>query len=91
MPDGVDSPPSPWGNKKGTFFCVSPELHYLCIMKVKIDWKKAVVFLIVAGGLYFIFESFAMALGIILILFVIDYFIADKMDDRRRRKEREEE
>ena len=60
-------------------------------MKVKIDWKKAVIFLIVAGGLYFIFESLARALGIILILCVIDYFIADKMDDRRRRKEREEE
>ena len=60
-------------------------------MKVKIDWKKAVIFLIVAGGLYFIFESCAMALGIILILFVIDYFIADKMDDCRRRKKREEE
>ena len=53
-----------------------------------IDWKKAVVFLIVIGGLIYITKaelgmtttnSFLTTLGILLLLFIGD-------DDRKRRK-----
>lgn len=62
-----------------------------------IDWKKALVFLIVIGGLIFITKvelgmsttnSFLTTLGILLILFVGDNF-AQKLDNERKRKKLE--
>ena len=63
-------------------------------MNTNIDWKKALVFLIVIGGLVYITKgllgmtttnSFLTTLGILLILFVGDNF-AQKIDDERKRK-----
>lgn len=48
-----------------------------------------VVMLVVAGGLYAITESFFMALGILILLIVIDFFILAKYETYRRRKDRE--
>ncbi len=65
----------------------------------QIDWKKALVFLIVIGGLIYITKgllgmtttnSFLATLGILLILFVGDNF-AQKIDDNRRRRKLEED
>lgn len=62
--------------------------------QLNIDWKKALVFLIVIGGLMYITRvalhmtltnSFLTTLGILLILFVGDYF-AQQIDDKRKRK-----
>ena len=75
---------------------------YLCnfvAMKTNIDWKKAIVFLIVIGGLIYItkvelgmtsLNSFLTTLGILLILFVGDHF-AQEIDDRIKRKQREKD
>ena len=60
-----------------------------------IDWKKALVFLIVIGGLIYITKaelgmtntnSFLTTLGVLLILFVGDNFAQKIDDDRKRRK-----
>lgn len=48
-----------------------------------------VVMLVVAGGLYAITESFFMALGILILLIVVDFFILAKYETYRRRKDRE--
>lgn len=62
--------------------------------QLNIDWKKALVFLIVIGGLMYITRmalhmtltnSFLTTLGILLVLFVGDYF-AQQIDDKRKRK-----
>lgn len=59
-------------------------------MKTNIDWKKALVFLIVIGGLIFITKvelgftttnSFLTTLGVLLILFVGDHF-AQQIDKK---------
>ena len=64
-----------------------------------IDWKKAIVFLIVIGGLIFItkvelemtaLNSFLTTLGILLILFVGDN-VAQKIDDARKRHKLEDD
>lgn len=47
------------------------------IMRLRIDWKKVVIFAIVSGGLLYITESSLMTLGIILLLFVADYFVGE--------------
>lgn len=60
-----------------------------------IDWKKALVFLIVVGGLIYITKaelgmtntnSFLTTLGVLLILFICDNFAQKIDDDRKRRK-----
>ena len=60
-----------------------------------IDWKKALVFLIVVGGLIYITtaelgmtntNSFLTTLGVLLILFIGDNFAQKIDDDRKRRK-----
>ena len=60
-----------------------------------IDWKKALVFLVVIGGLIYITKaelgmtttnSFLTTLGILLLLFIGDNFAQKIDDDRKRRK-----
>ena len=60
-----------------------------------IDWIKALVFLIVVGGLIYITKaelgmtntnSFLTTLGVLLILFIGDNFAQKIDDDRKRRK-----
>ena len=58
-------------------------------MKVKINWKHFLLFFVVIGGIYLLTRSFWMTLGIVLILFVIDHFL--KEYDERRRKNKENE
>ena len=55
--------------------------------KFRIDWKKALVFLIVSAVLSVITGSFTMSLGILLLLFVADYLLADWADTRKRKRE----
>ena len=74
-------------------FCIVFDLHYLCSMKTNIDWKKALVFFIVVGGLIFITKvelgftttnSFLTTLGVLLILFVGDHF-AQQIDEKMKK------
>lgn len=66
--------------------------------KLHLDWKKALLFLVVSAGLIYITKSILMSIGIVLLLFVIDSLLAD-WEYRRRvkktfselRKAREEE
>lgn len=62
-------------------------MRYLCIMKPKLrlDWKKALIFLFVSAGLLYITKSLLMSIGIILLLFVADSLLAD-WDYRRKTK-----
>ncbi len=52
-------------------------------MKQKIVWKKALLFLVIMGGLYYITSSFLISLGIILILFVIDALLWEWEENRK--------
>jgi hypothetical protein len=53
--------------------------------KLNIDWKKALIFLLVSAGLIYITKSILMSIGIILLLFVADSLLAD-WDYRRKTK-----
>ena len=73
--------------------CIFAEQIVFSIMH-NIDWKKALVFLIVIGGLIYITKaelgmtttnSFLTTLGILLLLFIGDNF-AQKIDDNRKRR-----
>lgn len=48
-------------------------------MKVKlhINWKKIIVFLLISAGLIYLTRSLLMSIGIVLILFVIDALLAN--------------
>lgn len=53
-------------------------------MKMKFNWKKFLLFFFVIGAILYITKSFWMTLGIILLLFVIDYLLKE-YDERRSR------
>ncbi len=63
-------------------------------MKIKIDWKKALVFLLVIGGLVLITRllgvkalgSLLMTLGVLLLLFVGDHYAQEIDDSLKKRK-----
>lgn len=55
--------------------------------KFHIDWKKGLVFLLVSAGLYYLTRSFTMTLGILLLLIVADFLLADWDDTRKRKRE----
>jgi ABC-type transport system involved in cytochrome bd biosynthesis fused ATPase/permease subunit len=59
-------------------------------MKQKINLQQVLIFIIVGGGLIDITESFLMSLGILLLLFVIDYAIADYFDTKKRKREQQQ-
>ncbi len=70
---------------------------YLCSMNI-IDKKKALVFLIVTGGLIYItkaglgmsaMNSFLATLGVLLLLLLGDHFAQEIDSKRRRNKENE--
>lgn len=74
-------------------------LCYLCSMKMNFDRKKALVFLIVIGGLIYItkvglgmtaLNSFLATLGVLLILFVGDNF-AQQIDNWLKRRKMNQE
>jgi TM2 domain-containing membrane protein YozV len=71
-------------------------------MKVKLhlNWKKIVLFLLVSAGLIYLTRSLLMSIGIVMILFVIDALIVNYeyrqqtkriFDDLRREHESKEE
>ncbi len=53
--------------------------------KIKLDWKRTLFFFLLMGGIYFLTESFTMSLGIMLLLFVVDYFL-QILDERLRQR-----
>ena len=48
-------------------------------MKVKlhVNWKKVIVFLLISAGLIFLTHSLLMSIGIVLLLFVVDALLAN--------------
>ena len=69
----------------------TPQLFVTFVfMKIRINWKRILVFLFVSIGLIYITRSFLMSAGIFLLLFVADSVLARYDEDRRRRKQREE-
>lgn len=59
-------------------------------LNIHIDWKKALVFLIVCGGLVFITHSVWLAAGILLILFVIDGLLANYEQEQKLKREEQQ-
>ncbi|WP_018966381.1 hypothetical protein [Hoylesella loescheii] len=59
-------------------------------MKIRINWKRILVLLLVSAGLVYITKSFLMSLGIFFLLFAADSMLARYDEDRRRRRQREE-
>lgn len=53
-------------------------------MNTKIDWKKVVIFIVICGGLIYITESYLMAFGILLLLFVVYDFVSKKAEQEER-------
>lgn len=45
--------------------------------KLRIDWRKVVLFLVISAGLLYLTRSVLMAAGVIMLLFVIDSLISD--------------
>jgi hypothetical protein len=45
--------------------------------KLKIDWRKVVLFLVISAGLLYLTRSVLMAAGVIMLLFVLDSLISD--------------
>lgn len=45
--------------------------------KLKIDWRKVVLFLVISAGLLYLTRSVLMATGVIMLLFVVDSLISD--------------
>lgn len=58
-------------------------------MKVKLhlDWKKAVVFLIVSAGLIYLTCSVWLSIAILLVLFIIDGLLSDWDSSRKLKKQ----
>ena len=59
-------------------------------MKIRINWKRILVLLLVSAGLVYINKSFLMSAGIFLLLFAADSLLAGYDENRRRRKQSEE-
>lgn len=45
--------------------------------KLRIDWRKVVLFLVISAGLLYLTRSVLMAVGVIMLLFVVDSLISD--------------
>ena len=54
--------------------------------KLRIDWRKVVLFLVISAGLLYLTRSVLMAAGVIMLLFVVDSLISD-YEYRRRTHE----
>ena len=45
--------------------------------KLRIDWRKVVLFLVISAGLLYLTRSVLMAAGVIMLFFVVDSLISD--------------
>ena len=50
--------------------------QYLRIMKMNIEWKRIILFIIISLGLILITKSLSMTAGILILLFVLDRILA---------------
>lgn len=55
-------------------------------LKLHLNWKKIVLFLLVSAGLIYLTQSLLMSIGIVMILFVIDALIANYEYRQQTRK-----
>lgn len=46
-------------------------------LKLHLNWKKIVLFLLVSAGLIYLTRSLLMSIGIVLLLFVVDALLAN--------------
>lgn len=58
--------------------------------KIKLDWKHTLFFFILMGGILYITESFMMSLGILLLLFVVDYLL-QQLEEKLKEKSQHDE
>ena len=59
-------------------------------LKIQIKWMRFLLFFVVIFGIYHLTQSFWMTLGIILLLFVVDNFLKEYDDKKRRERNRQE-
>lgn len=55
-------------------------------MKLRLNWQKIIIFLLICTGLVFLTRSFWMSLGIVMLLFVVDALIANYEYRRKTKK-----
>ena len=69
-------------------------------VKIRVNWKKGLLFLFISAGLIFLTHSLLMSIGIMLLLFVVDALLANYeyrqhtkaiFDDLRREHEEAEQ
>ncbi|MDY4411112.1 MAG: hypothetical protein SPL67_07840 [Prevotella sp.] len=69
-------------------------------VKIRVNWKKVLLFLFISAGLIFLTHSLLMSIGIMLLLFVVDALLANYeyrqhtkaiFDDLRREHEEAEQ
>lgn len=69
-------------------------------VKIRVNWKKVLLFLFISAGLIFLTRSLLMSIGIMLLLFVVDALLANYeyrqhtkaiFDDLRREHEEAEQ
>lgn len=46
-------------------------------VKIRVNWKKVLLFLFISAGLIFLTHSLLMSIGIMLLLFVVDALLAN--------------
>lgn len=66
-------------------------LSFQVMRKIKLDWKHTLFFLALMGGIYYLTDdSLLMSLGIMLLLFVVDYFLCildDKIKEKKKMRD----
>lgn len=69
-------------------------------VKIRVNWRKVLLFLFISAGLIFLTHSLLMSIGIMLLLFVVDALLANYeyrqhtkaiFDDLRREHEEAEQ
>ena len=64
-------------------FVSSQEKYFMDIKDFKIKKSQWVIFILIAAGLMFLTESLLMSLGIMLLLIVLDYVLAEYIGKKR--------
>ena len=64
--------------------------HYLRVMKLKLELKRLLLFAIISLGTFVLTRSLLVAVGALVLLFVVDYFLAIWENNRINKSEDED-
>ena len=63
--------------------------HYLRVMKLKLELKRLLLFAIISLGTFVLTRSLLVAVGALVLLFVVDYFLGIWENNRINKSEDE--